>query len=687
MPDQKPMILLASADAQGELLALHEEVNRLDILFQGLKGKGIDYLLLPYAKLENIGRALNEHRHRIAIVHYAGHAHEDRLMLEPAIGSADGAARAEGLAGLLGSQRGLKLVYLNGCSTLPQVDLLRNAGVPAVIATSRAINDLVARDFAIAFYEALTTGRGGDGVRPDQTIAEAFASAEGYVKAKYSASPEALYRDLTVKAEDVREVTKGLPWLLRPSSGVPVLHWGLFEGDPLFGLPKIRDDITVPQVPVRRLEWFRRDDARIFFGRGRAIRTLYDAMTGRSGSPIVLYYGATGAGKSSVLHAGLMPRLEADHDVKYVRRELARGLLGTLREVLTAGPDAHLLARWRAREQETGKPLIVILDQVEEAFTRPSKKMTPTGELVALAEAIRGLGVVTGRPRGRLILSFRKEWLQEVEQALAAVAVTEDMTLKVPLDPMDEKDIREAVAGPARDPDLRDIRLEVDDDLPGLIAHDLLSDEDARAVIAPTLQVILSQLWDQVKDRSPRRYTVVLYHSLRSEGLLLRDFVKKQLEALKASHPTEVDKGFDLEVLEAHTTAWGTASRRSRSTLAGQFRKQGQRLPGLIQRFKDLYLLVESPVDPNAIKDPRAEADPETSLAHDALAPLVQERQRASSAPAQRTRRLLENRASEWRGGKEGTPLDSADLETVETGLPWMRVLVKVEQDLLEASR
>jgi hypothetical protein len=687
MPDHAPMILLASADARGELLDMHAEVSRLDSLFQSLRHRGVHYRLLPYAGLEAITNALNAHRHQIAIVHYAGHADEGRLMLEAALGSAGGAAHAEGLAGLLGGQRGLKLVFLNGCSTLPQVDLLLGAGVPAVIATSRAINDAVARDFAITFYEALTVGRQAKAIRKGQSIAEAFASAENFVKEKYSASPGALYRELLAEAQDVREVTKGLPWLLRPGAGAPALRWRLFEYDPLFGLPKLPKDLPKPHAPVRRLEWFRRDDARIFFGRSRAIRALYDAVAGRSGAPMVLYYGATGAGKSSVLHAGLMPRLEADHDVRYLRREPSRGLADTLRQALTAGPDAALPEVWRAREQASGKPLVIILDQVEEAFTRPLQPTGAADELAALAQAVGRLGLPAERPRGKLILGFRKEWLQEVEQALAAVAVTEDMIAKVPLDPMNGQDIREAVSRPAHDPDLRHIRLQVDHDLPALIAHDLLSDEDARAVIAPTLQVILSQLWDQVKDHSPRRYSVDLYHTLRTEGLLLRDFLRKQLKALKSTHPTEVENGFDLEILEAHTTSWGTANRRSRLALAEQFRDQATRLPGLLQRFKDLYLLVEPPPDPKAIKDPRVQLNPETSLAHDALAPQVHKRYTESSAPGQLARKLLDFVGAKSTGERGPATFSEAQLALVDAGIPWTRRPDDHERQVIDNSR
>ena len=156
---------------------------------------------------------------------------------------------------------------------------------------------------------------------------------------------------------------------------------------------------------------------------------------------------------------------------------------------------------------------------------------------------------------------------------------------------------------------------------------------------------------------------------------------------LKQSHHEESEKGFDLELLEAHTTAWGTANRQSWDKLDEQYHEQACRLAGLRDRLKDLYLLVDPPADPGAVRDPRVQPAPETSLAHDALAPLVQEKHRVSSAPAQRARRLVQNRAGEWRDGKQGTPLASADLALVEEGLPWIRSPEEHERRLIQASR
>ncbi len=260
------------------------------------------------------------------------------------------------------------------------------------------------------------------------------------------------------------------------------------------------------------------------------------------------------------------------------------------------------------------------------------------------------------------------------------------MIARVPLDPMDRKDIREAVDGPARSNELRHLRLTVDPELPRLIAHHLLSNPEARDAIAPTLQVILSQFWDQVKDENPRHYSEDLYNKLKGKGLLLREFLLGQIGKLETTHPTELENGFHLEVLKAHTTAWGTANRRSRRSLVDQFPEQAERLPGLLQRLKDLYLLIEPPAEPQAVKDLRADSDPETSLAHDALVRLVQEMQLASSASAQRAHRLLKNRAGEWKENKTRTPLDPDDLKIVQAGLPWIRKLEEHERKLMDAS-
>lgn len=91
---------------------------------------------------------------RIRLFHYGGHADSYQLLLETE-GGGPQAAFSEGLNRFLARQPGLQAVFLNGCSTREQARDLREAGVPAVVATSRAIQDEQAVRFATRFYKGL----------------------------------------------------------------------------------------------------------------------------------------------------------------------------------------------------------------------------------------------------------------------------------------------------------------------------------------------------------------------------------------------------------------------------------------------------------------------------------------------------------------------------------------------------
>lgn len=323
------------------------------------------------------------YRDRVAVLHFGGHAGSYDLLLETTEGRpevADGA----GLAAFLARQRGLQLVVLNACATAGHVRRLLDAGVPAVVATARAVDDAVAQAFAVEFYRGLGAGAG---------VRRAFDEAAAAVRLRHgaawrgataaqthtsaagagSASRDVGSDDAGADASDLT-TDGGWPWALHVRDGAErVEEWSLAEaaGDPLFGLPPL-PRLPLPDRPFRHLAPFGREHAAVFFGRGAEVRALYDRVTGADGPPVVLLYGQTGVGKSSLLDAGLLPRLEASHVVRYARRDHALGLLGTLAAALGAwGPGASAVAAaWAGLEWDAGRPVLVVLDQVEEAFTR-----------------------------------------------------------------------------------------------------------------------------------------------------------------------------------------------------------------------------------------------------------------------------------------------------------------------------
>ena len=227
----------------------------------------------------------------------------------------------------------------------------------------------------------------------------------------------------------------------------------------------------------------------------------------------------------------------------------------------------------------------------------PDARDADTDRPEELAELIAALAEVfvrpDDRPRGKLVLGFRMEWLAVIERRLSEALLPR---AKMFLEPLDRRGIIEAVRGPATaDRCRRDERsrgpssrggsrsqygLEIADDLPGLIADDLLNDRDS--LVAPTLQILLNAMWEKARqaDAARPRFDRALYDDLRRNGILLGDFLERQLANLRAWRPDAVDTGLVLDLLEFYTTPLGSASERSAGELASAYGHIGPRPAG-----------------------------------------------------------------------------------------------------------
>jgi formylglycine-generating enzyme required for sulfatase activity len=672
-----PVIILAFANEQEGrryLRDLPQELRKLSAILAGAETKRLCRpVVLPNATLDDIFAAFTTHRDRVVAFHYAGHADSARLLLESASGGGDGAANAAGVATFLGQCHGLQLVFLNGCSTRGQAARLLGVGVAAVIATARAIEDSVARDFAAAFYTELVAGF---------RLRAAYEASRGRILAAHGEATTNYYqnRELLATAREPDGIDaaddNGFPWEFRPGTEL-VERWSLPDaaGNPLLGLPAVPER-DLPESPFRHLAWFTADHAEVFFGRGYQIRELYEELTERAGSPIVLLYGATGVGKSSLLDAGLAPRLKAGgHEIRYCRRDAKRGLLSTLAGALESpSADANLGDAWRALEAKMGRPLVILLDQVEEAYTR-TETVQPREVDEMVAALVSAFRVREARPLGKLVLGFRKEWFAEIDRRLAEAGLDRS---KFFLKPLDRRGVVEAVVGPARPGRLQKrYRLHVEDGLAEQIADDLVA--DAGSALASTLQVLLSKMWERVKDSDTPVFSRDLYKSLKASGYLLKDVLDQGLSEVGLWNPEVLTSGLILDVLCRHATDLGTAAQVSRAELDECYAHRLDVLDDLVDHCKDQYLLIEADPVPGA-------SGRTTRMAHDLLAPLVLQRFRLSVASGQRARRLLENRATDWAEGKVGPVLDRTDLTTVLAGGLGMRAWTPDETRLVEAS-
>jgi hypothetical protein len=217
MPETPVVLLVFANEQEGRayLRDLPGEARQLREVLQAAVERGLCELeFRTNATLDEIAQVFRRYRRRIRIFHYGGHAGPDRLWLESSAGGPQ-AAHSEGLARFLGLQGGLKLVFLNGCSTRAQVAELRAGGVDAVVATARPIGDEVARAFAVAFYDELVAGR---------DLSEAFKLAAALVQVGRGNTPrDVISPKATLALDDITDPS-GFPWSLYTRDGAEAVN-------------------------------------------------------------------------------------------------------------------------------------------------------------------------------------------------------------------------------------------------------------------------------------------------------------------------------------------------------------------------------------------------------------------------------------------------------------------------------
>ncbi len=571
------------------------------------------------------------YRDDVTIFHYAGHANPESILLETDEGG-NKLASAVRLVDFIARQKSLKLVFLNACETGDWAASLLQLGVPCVIATTREVNDATAAQFAKAFYECLAN---------DLPIPDAYEEAKAgldftndghhrYIASLHTHSPE----------------STGFPWQLHTATAEAAqARLSVFSNDPLIGLPPLSAELQAPDTPCVDLAGHTRPHAPIFFGRNHEIRALYDwVLNSPAEPPILLLHGITGVGKSSLLNAGLLPRL--DGKAERFNLQWGANLAASLSEALASANEF---------------PKLLVIDQLEQAFTHAESEKLP-----AL------LNQLNPSPTSRVILCVRTQYLSDVK---AAVTNTHQPFSEFQLAPFDSNAIVQVITGPTRSQALRDkykIRF-ADQDLPANIARHLSASDSP---IAPILRMAVNQLWNSAAPNAAgeRIYTKELYDPLAAA----RDYIQRQLKQLHhATGGTRNDFGLELDLLYEHTTGFGTSTRRTLATLK-QLYPNIPNLEALIHRNQELHLLSEPAGDSDATA---------TCLTHDILATVIRREFELSALPGPRARRTLESRVRGWMQGKKGEYLDAADLRMVRAGQDHMLQRTPDEQRMFAASR
>jgi hypothetical protein len=303
------------------------------------------------------------------------------------------------------------------------------------------------------------------------------------------------------------------------SEGLARLKAGLAQAglDPrFFAWPPAHDPHRAPYRGLQPLESI---DAGIFFGRDAPVVEALDALRGlREAAPPRIYVilGASGAGKSSFLRAGLLPRLARDDrsflPLQVVRPERAaitgvNGLVAALvaacadknidttraqwREAAATGAHAlrpylcNLASRTAALSAATKQPTLVIaVDQAEELFRAEAG---PEAEklLVLLHDLIR-----VDDPAVIALFTIRSDSYDALEHAKPLEGISQKA---FPLLPMPRGAYQTVIEGPAGRLVHAGHKFEIDPSLTEALLADLEKGGGADAL--PLLAFTLEQLF------------------------------------------------------------------------------------------------------------------------------------------------------------------------------------------------
>ncbi|MEV4755844.1 hypothetical protein AB0J86_12130 [Micromonospora sp. NPDC049559] len=262
-------------------------------------------------------------------------------------------------------------------------------------------------------------------------------------------------------------------------------RWYALAGESTAGAVVESDPATVP--PYAGLSAFQAGDADRFFGRQR----LVDELTARLGrSRLVGVFGASGAGKSSLLRAGLLPRVEpallftpGAHPVEQCAVQLAArtgATAGALAAEFRADPRGlHLAVRQALVGHPADAELVIVVDQFEEVFTLCADPAERAGFLALLVAAVRSEG-----SRCRVVLGVRADFYGHCTAHPELVEQLRDAQMAVP--PMSAEELRQAIVRPA---------LTSGHTVESALVTRLVADATGQAGVLPLLSHALLETW------------------------------------------------------------------------------------------------------------------------------------------------------------------------------------------------
>ncbi len=413
--------------------------------------------------------------------------------------------------------------------------------------------------------------------------------------------------------------------------------------------------------PFKFLDSYTREDRDIYFGRSRETEALYTSVFK---SKMVLLYGISGTGKSSLIQCGLANKFqESDWLPVFVRRgtDMLDSLFQSLVQTHIEAPHPpkkrtakSFLKLLQSLYLDHFKPVYLIFDQFEELFIFGNKE--ERNEFVQLMEALQESDVQV-----KVIFSIREEYLAmltEFEDRLPELFLN-----RIRVERMHFPQAKEVIQGACRY-----ANIEIEEGFEEQLLEKLTGGK--KELELTYLQVLLDRLWKK-SGEGKNGFTLTLLESMGHISDLLGQFLEEQINELEAP-----EQG--LTVLKTFVSVQGTKKQLTFEEINQGCLSLGQELDektiqDLLHRFTDLRILRD--------KDESGRYE----LRHDSLAAKIYEKITLAEKELMEVRQFVEWAYDNYT--KRKIPLTLKDLEYITTFEEKLVLPQKLAEFLKEAKQ
>ena len=555
-------------------------------------------------------------------------------------------------------------------------DALRSAGSPMYAspeqvrdATATAASDQYA--LAVVLWEALTGRPPFTGTSTTEIVRSKLGAPLRSLGGEASSAPvdEVLRRATAPNPDDrfesVTELVRAWHRALADPRTDALRTTGRLDADPA-GRAGSHTLASIPAVvsnPFKGLRSFREADAAEFHGRDALVERLLEAVAAER---FVAVVGPSGSGKSSLVHAGVVPALRGRGalvaslvpgtdpfaELETALRQVANTEVGATIAARLRMPDG--LARLAAELAPSGAELVLVVDQFEELWTLVGDDAVRDRFAELL---VRGADATS---RLRIVATLRADLYDRPLQHPGLGELVSGATFAVT--PMSSSELADAIECPAAQ---LGVRFE-----PGLVAT-MVSEVSRQPGSLPLLQFTLTELYELRADAT---ITAEAYERLGGIGGALASRAEALFTELEPAGQQDLRQLFSLLVSTDHES--GDLRRRARlEELEGIDR-------AVVERCRQNRLLV---TDHHPVT-----REPTVEVAHEAL---LREWPRLrgwihADRDAIRQRRGLVQAARAWDAdGRDESALLRGTRLVAAAEIAATTSLTAVERDLLTASQ